>query len=352
HALLGLIHVQRGQHMLAAQAWREAAALQPDDPAAAHNAAEALRQGGSVDQARDAFRELLARFPDFGPTYDSLLPLLQAKVDRLRTSGPPEALRLALAELASCWNHRGNALLNVDNGPEAEASYRQALAIDPQYASAWSNLCNVLCLGGRAFESEEAGRRALELAPQLPQAWNNLGIALSDQGRLSEADACFARALELKPDFAEVFHNAGSGQLFNTLLSPAFSGDDILKRHRAWGQRHPVPLNPRHPWRPPGARPERRRRIGLMSSDFRTHAMRHFLEPLLAHHDNTAFELICYAQVPSPDAVTRRFMGYGHRWNWIHAWSDEELSHQLHSDELDLLIECNGHTRGTRLRAM
>jgi predicted O-linked N-acetylglucosamine transferase (SPINDLY family) len=169
---------------------------------------------------------------------------------------------------------------------------------------------------------------------------------------LSEADACFARALELKPDFAEVFHNAGSGQLFNTLLSPAFTGDDILKRHRAWGQRHPAPLNPRHPWRPPSARPQRRRRIGLMSSDFRTHAMRHFLEPLLAHHDNTAFELICYAHLPSPDAVTRRFMGYGHRWHWIHAWSDEQLSSQLRSDELDLLIECNGHTRGTRLRAM
>jgi predicted O-linked N-acetylglucosamine transferase (SPINDLY family) len=352
HGLLGLIHVQRGQHMLAAQAWREAAALQPDDPAAAHNAAEALRQGGSVDQARDAFRELLARFPDFGPTYDSLLPLLQAEVDRLRTSGPTEALGLALAELASCWNHRGNALLNVDSGPDAEASYRQALAIDPQYASAWSNLCNVLCLGGRAFESEEAGRRALELAPQLPQAWNNLGLALSDQGRLSEADACFARALELKPDFGEVFHNAGSGQLFNTLLSPAFSGDDILRRHRAWGQRHPAPLNPRHPWRPPGARPERRRRIGLMSSDLRTHAMRHFLEPLLEHHDRDAFELVCYAHVPCPDAVTQRFMGYGHRWHWIHAWSDEQLSSQLRSDELDLLIECNGHTRGTRLRAM
>ncbi|MEI6762124.1 MAG: tetratricopeptide repeat protein [Betaproteobacteria bacterium] len=350
--LLGLIHAQRGEHELAEQALRKAAALRPDDPALAHNRAEVLRQSGRIGEAARAFKELLARFPEFLPSYESLLPLLQAEVERLRAAGLPDALRQAQAELASLWNHRGNALLSADDGVGAEASYRQALAIDPQYASAWSNLCNVLCLGGRAFESEEAGRRALALSPQLPQAWNNLGIALSDQGRLSEADDCFARALALKPDFSEVFHNAGSGQLFNTLLSPSFGGADILQRHRAWGQRHPVPVDAQHPWRAPGAWPNRRRRIGVMSSDLRTHAMQHFLDPLLQHHDRTEFEIVCYAHVPCPDALTRRFMAHGHRWNWIHALSDDQLAAQLRADELDLLVECNGHTRGTRLRAM
>ena len=350
--LMGLAYARLGRHDRAENARHEAALLQPDNPVPAHNRAEALRQEGRLDEARVAFREVLARFPEFVPSYDSLIPLQQALLETLRVQGPPQALDRAMGELASLWNNRGNAMLSADDGAGAEASYRQALKMDPGYAAAWSNLCNVLCLGGRAFESEEAGRRALQLAPLLPQAWNNLGIALTDQGRLTEADACFERALELKPDFTEVFHNAGSRKLFNTLLSPAWSGADILRSHRAWGERHPAPVQCQYPWRAAGSSATRRRRIGVMSSDFRTHAMQHFLAPLLEYLDREAFDVVCYAHVPRADEVTRRFFSYGHRWTWIHGLSDEQLSVQLRADELDLLVECNGHTRGTRLRAL
>ena len=50
--------------------------------------------------------------------------------------------------------------------------------------------------------------------------------------------------------------------------------------------------------------PRRRLRIGYVSPDFRHHSVAHFIRPVLMHHDHEQFEIICYAEVSRPDAVT------------------------------------------------
>lgn len=93
-------------------------------------------------------------------------------------------------------------------------------------------------------------------------------------------------------------------------------------------------------------------KIGYLSADFREHAMRHFIEPLLARHRASQVELVCYAQGPGFDAHTQRLAGYGHRWLWVHAMRDAELAAQIERDAIDILVDCTGHTQGTRLTAL
>ena len=45
-------------------------------------------------------------------------------------------------------------------------------------------------------------------------------------------------------------------------------------------------------------------------------------------------------------------MGYGHAWVWTHTLGDQELAARIRSDEIDILVDCIGHTRGTRLDAL
>ena len=84
---------------------------------------------------------------------------------------------------------------------------RQAIAIVPENADFHSNL-------GIAFSAEErwedaiaAYRRALQIQPDSAVAHYNLGIALKALGRMDEAIAAYQQALRLKPDYSTKVEN-------------------------------------------------------------------------------------------------------------------------------------------------
>jgi tetratricopeptide (TPR) repeat protein len=84
---------------------------------------------------------------------------------------------------------------------EAEAAYRQALELDPQYAAAWNNLGNALNNQRRYEEAEAAYRQALEIDPQDAAAWINLsGTYLLDLKRLDSGIPALLRGLSLDPE--------------------------------------------------------------------------------------------------------------------------------------------------------
>jgi tetratricopeptide (TPR) repeat protein len=127
---------------------------------------------------------------------------------------------------------------------EAERSYREILALEPNHADATYLLGTIAQQTGKyavaaeyieraiSLKGTEAGfhsslgavyralrrvpeavacyRRALELKPDFAEAHGNLGNALKDQGKQDEAAACYQKALDLKPNLAEVNNNLGA----------------------------------------------------------------------------------------------------------------------------------------------
>lgn len=350
---MGALAGKRGEAALAAQHLEHACKLEPDNPVYLHNYGESLRQLGQLAQAEQLLRQALQLDPGFAPAYASLIGIVE--VAHARACGAGEepgkgALVERLSgELAVLHNNYGNALLASGAGPAAIEQYRRAVSLQPDHASAWSNLGNALHGQGLVCEAESACRKAIALDPEFAAAWNNLGNAIADQGRFEEAPACYDRALALQPDFPIALHNRGSGQLMNLLYLPQVSAREIAECHREWGAAYPAPAASRKARAPTGKRPLR---LAYLSADFRQHAMLHFLEPLLAHHDKTRFELTCYAQGPAMDLHTRRLIGYGHRWHWIHELDDAALAARIESDGIDILVDCMGHTQGTRLTAL
>lgn len=162
----------------------------------------------------------------------------------------PQALDLAMQF------HRDGRL------PEAEAIYRQILAVNPFHADAlrllgliashtgaheqavdlihraiaqnpreatfYNDLGNALQGLQRFEEACAAYRQALALQPDLVSAHNNLGNALKYQDRLDDAIAAYRRALELQPDLAEVHHN-----LANVLVDLGRLEEAVATFHRA-----------------------------------------------------------------------------------------------------------------------
>ena len=346
---LGVVVGQMGRHDVAAKHLAKACALEPSNTIFHHNYGEALRQHGQLPLAEVALRRALELDPVFLPALESLIAIVQAAHAHVLATRDAERAQMLAGELARLANNQGNVLLAKLEPLRAIASYRYSISIRADYAIAWSNLGNVLREMGRVSEAEAACRQAIALDPDFAAAWNNLGIALDDQRRFDEASSCYERVLAKDPAFPEAMHNLGSGSLMNPLYIPEISDAEVAHKHRAWGESFPLPEGRR--WQN-SRDPDRAIRIGYLSPDFREHAMRPFIEPMLARHDKSQVEIICYAQNSYADEHTRRLMQYGHRWKWIHESDDAALAAEIERDGIDILVECAGHTRGTRLVAL
>ena len=105
---------------------------------------------------------------------------------------------------------------------------RQSIALHPGNAVAHSNLGAVCRALGRFDEAVTAFRRTIELKPDFPDAQTSLGIALATLGRGDEAIVAFRAALQIKPDSPEAHNNLG-----NALRERGRYDDAIAACHRA-----------------------------------------------------------------------------------------------------------------------
>ncbi len=76
-----------------------------------------------------------------------------------------------------------------------------------------------------------------------------------------------------------------------------------------------------------------------------------FAEPLIAAHDRSTVELYLYSGVAAEDAVTERFRSLSDHWHNTIGLTDAELSRQISTDKIDVLVDLAGHSAGNRLLA-
>src|ERR1700758_5073224 len=88
----------------------------------------------------------------------------------------------------------------------------------------------------------------------------------------------------------------------------------------------------------------RRLRVGYVSPDFRQHAVALFALPMLAAHERTQVESFCYAEVPTPDAVTEKFRSATDHWRSTVGLSDDTMANMIRKDRIDVLVDLAGHT--------
>jgi len=111
------------------------------------------------------------------------------------------------------YNH-AKALERQGRLREAEAAYRQAIRLRPNYPEAHNDLGLVLSVQDRSAEAEAEVREAIRLKPDFVPAHKNLGHVLVDQSRYKEGEAEIREALRLKPDDPEA-HSSLANALYN-----------------------------------------------------------------------------------------------------------------------------------------
>src|SRR6185437_8660585 len=94
--------------------------------------------------------------------------------------------------------------------------------------------------------------------------------------------------------------------------------------------------------------PNRRLRVGYVSSDLRQHVIAYFIQALLAGHDRAEFGVFCYSGVRTPDAMTAHLRKLSDQWCDVAHLSDEQLAERIRADRIDILVDLSGHN-DTRL---
>jgi hypothetical protein len=90
---------------------------------------------------------------------------------------------------------------------EAEASFKQSIVLNPDFADAHYNLANTLKELGRLEEAEASFKQSIALQADFIEAHSNLGNTLQELGSLKEAQESYTQALALDPESATAAQN-------------------------------------------------------------------------------------------------------------------------------------------------
>lgn len=339
----------------------------------------AAEERGDLDAAQGCYRLAIAADSQSADAHMNLGNVLKA---RALLPAAIESYERALAidpDHASTHYNLGLARLECNDAARAETHFDAAARLRQPFPQAWVGLALAQEAQGRIDSAIASYRMAVQLNPEYSEVYRNLGLIYRQQGQMQAALDCYRSALRISPDDAEVHlgladalqecgeidaaigryadalalnpnHPAALGnRLFTLNYHPDKSAEEIRLAYAEYDERLCVPL--RASWRAHtnSRATQRRLRIGYVSPDFCHHPARHFVEPLLVHHDRSAVEVFAYAELSAEDAVTARYKASVEHWRPTSGMSDAVLADRIRADGIDILVDLAGHTARNRL---
>lgn len=242
----------------------------------------------------------------------------------------------------------GLALIEVQRYEEAIQYLKQAIQISPNFTLAHLNLGIAYSKTGNTDQAKSSFRHATALDPKYAKAKICLGDVLQEEGLIEEAISAYEQALLLKPNEFGVLNNIC---FLQHALYP-FNMDQHTKTVRKFGEtveKQAIIINTKRK-----KEAQTPLRIGIVSGDFCRHVVWKFLESTLQHiidHESLHSKvlLIAYSNLSKEDEITQIIKTKFNFWRQIDRLNDTQLAEQIKQDEIDILIDLSGHTKGNRL---
>jgi tetratricopeptide (TPR) repeat protein len=143
--------------------------------------------------------------------------------DYARAQGALEQLAVEAPQLAEAHQRLGLVLQIQGRLPEAEAAYRKALGLDPEYMAALIGLGEIEAQFGRPDSALQRFGAAIEIDPHQAKAHLAEGRVLEAMGRTDEALAAYFRTLELDPGAEPVILRIATIQLARSQADQALA---------------------------------------------------------------------------------------------------------------------------------
>ena len=379
--LLGALHREQGRPDEAQGLLEQAVAQAPRFVDARAAAARLARDRGDLDGARALVDAGLAADPRSVVLWRVRGEIELAAHDPATAQKAFEhALALAPTDAEAHYNV-GVALQKQSRHNDAARAYQRALAFDPGLVDAHFNLAVVFRETGHPSAAIAAYRAVLERDPKRVGAYSQLGEALLGAARIDEWLQNFQRFEKQCPDALplavqaleacqyaadaasleryleglrrERFRAGDAAELIDSVeqllylllffdvepeMLHRFAQTYAATAAEVYGSAAP----------PPAVRRPGRIRVGYLSGDLRNHVMGKMMWHALRHHDRQRFDVRLYSTSTARDEWTERFVAIADGFEVLAGLSDKDAAQRILVDDLDLLVDLSGHTKGGR----
>jgi predicted O-linked N-acetylglucosamine transferase (SPINDLY family) len=369
-----------GDAVAAEAAWRSALALDPANAEAMFYLGNAARERGDYSEAIRVYEEALRHQPGDAQLLNNLGLALEHSGDADAARKRYEDALAARDTPAEVHANLARLLESRQDFPAAAANYyAYASAVADAPAEVWAKLAHCQHRIGALYAAEESYRKALEREPAGVEIQYGLAALLVELGRSSDAAPLLAALAKTAPS-GRVLHALLCARLLVCDWTDFDAIVDALHAHIAGLPEHlgdtliplnalSLPLTPeelltvatrfadtyRRADQPRIRRPAtpsagRRLKIGYVSTDFRIHPIAHLLTELWERHDRERFEVYAYSIGADEDSPLRRRIERAFE-HFVDASTEsaERTTQRIRADGIDILIDLNGYTSGSRV---
>ena len=286
---------------------------------------------------------------------------------------------------ADALANTGAMLIQLGKLDDARDSLTRAVELDPGQADAHNSIGVLHYHSNRHDLAAEAFKKSLKARPDFIKPYVNVCFSLRRTAEWDQAKNFADMVLEL-PDYSpKYFPNIehiyraicdfeGLGRLgdmwdncehiktenltavFLNLLVYAEDAEstghlrDLIQRWARQVEKRaadaPLPARVKRP-------PRAKLRVGILSSDLYNHSVSRFLIPVLRDYDRERFEIYCYTPIRYlGDARQHFLMENVDKFTFVENLTFREIAETIQADEVDILLELNGFTKGTRLQVL
>ena len=348
---IGLALQEKGQFDESISCYRKAVELNPHNLIALYGLGTALTERGDLDNAITYYQKALQINPSHAEGYTNLGIIFQ---------------------------ERGE----LDN---AIAYYQKALQINPNLADIYTNLGIIFQERGELDNAIAYYQKALQINPNLANAYSNLGGAFEEKGQLGEAViTCYRKALEINPNLAEAYSQLTyqmqqtcnwqdldamtvkldylTRKALDTGTKPAETPFMSIIRHadpslnlaiaKSWSHDIERAMSKLKVFFPFHDRKKGKTKIiiGYISDRFRNTATAHLMLSLFGLHNRDEFSVCCYSYGKDDGSSYRaRIEQDCDKFVDISSLSYDAAARCIYEDQVDILVDLKGHTKGSRL---
>lgn len=213
--------------------------------------------------------------------------------------------------------------------------YKKCLEINPNEKNALFDLGAIHIHLGKWIEGIEYGEKLYSVDKDFKSITQHLANSYSQIGMFPKASEYFKESLEINPNNLQLWSD-----YFLSLNYTNFSIDE-RKTLQSAIQKTQLQNNVF-----PKLNRKNKIRIGYVSSDFRNHAVTYFYKGLITHHNRDIFDVYFYSTNSFQDSITEIFKTSG---DFKSIEDSETLYQTIKQDDIDILVDLNGYTRGNKL---
>ncbi len=244
----------------------------------------------------------------------------------------------------------GLAQMHLCRYQDAIQSFLRAVELMPENIEFQINLGLAHYKNNDFTQAKAVYVKASELAPKHAKARYGVAGVLEAEGLLDEAMEAYEQVLVLDPSHVQTLSNlifihhyleSFDVNRHNDLLRRFRTAVGNVKTHRNANQKLKIhsPL-----------------RVGFVSADLFDHPVGYFLDSTIEQLSRdpslrSRLTLVAYANQSINNDFTQKLRNRFDLWRRVDEWSDDVFIEQINKDQIDILIDLSGHTKGGRLPA-